>query len=1436
MKKKLFFGAAISVAFCAVIVLLVVLNVSRAQALEVTIDTDYTIASDNLDITLEVVSNGIYIIDGSSILHNEVYINVVPKSTSVNNVEIILKDVRIQNSKDKPVIQFNSAESMTVCNYTLGIEGDCVLESTKENAKTALISAQSVNATVVALSEDEHTARSCKLSDLLSENVISYTTSLKVTNHNGNTGKLTLITGRNSYGAAIGSGESNLDVDVELSEGNTNIIFEPHYLLKEDGTMYSEVQSAFDYLNRKYGTNYDDSTQLPVGKEFLIATTINAADITIDGDLEVNIKGQGYGAGIGGGGSMSADYPSGRAGVVTINQGTVAINMTSVAPCIGSGRNSEGGQIGNGNDIIITGGSLYMNAVSKLYDGNMKDETGKKLYLFTVDLTKNGLQGFSNDAWNADIDISDSRYVNSYIATFDVASKYAQGVLNVGNYTYKGYGHCNISNIGISQSVTENKLYFYLPATPTAELSILNESYIVENQEIKIYQNDTEVVPEANGKYVLEAGKLVDVKVYDVPDSLEARSIVISDQTYPVSRGNDSNGDYYILSFKMPESGTTLKVNYSGEIEIVYHDGFLDTDLNISNHGYVSPSETVYSYGNDMALPNPTVNDLIFDGWYLTGTDTRVTTITSAEVLSGSIIQNGKIDLTAKWKSRISYVYSIDGGASQHIRTDEHVYGSSYTLDPASTLLPTPPAVEYYDFVGWNINSVTYSKENGKIYFENSVTSNITVNAEYKKNRFYVYVDKEFFDATDVDLLMGITSLDFETTDYEINGVTYRRALVTEAVSSVALTISAKQGYEISSLNWSVSVIDAASTTDNWNDNSITYQLGIGDKDIYVLNNNCSFIPKVYTITFFDGVDNTAPWKTYEYTVETMSFPSELSTVLGADAIDISTRNDRYHKFTGWKANTATAPDDPYVTSINNLGNYIFVAAWEEAEKHPINITVYDEETNEVSAYVAAIPYLYDTVYGSKAPIKVEEVYNSETDTYDKFIYVIPGDNIFIEFVAIDENGDFIIDDAGNYRIVEIGKGISFAEPGEVPEDYTIKYEYESKALEATTKKNHSGKQFITIPDDVTEGADISVSVRIKLTRFTIQYWDLRGYENSKNPITYTIFDEFDFEPIAENIPWRLVLADDDDTNYDDVTTKIITGVDRWSSGNLVLKADWPSGYTGLYNITIVLDENAKGKVEIVYPTVTDGYKETQSIFINVEPVEGYKLKANSLVYTRVDNSSRGILATTLNNSTTTQGLPMIITPINEEKGIYLFMMPGSDIEISAIFEAEVYDIVYNDMAADVINANPNKYTIEDEIVLTAPVREGYIFMGWKDEAGNTVTEIKGRTGDIELVPTWKLVQDDKETTNDFGTAGTTVATEQATSSEDSGEEETTTKRQYIGGNSNNNGNNIGGEIQTGDSTNVNKLILILVCAALLVLFVVVKRKDHNDDDVQQEE
>ena len=93
--------------------------------------------------------------------------------------------------------------------------------------------------------------------------------------------------------------------------------------------------------------------------------------------------------------------------------------------------------------------------------------------------------------------------------------------------------------------------------------------------------------------------------------------------------------------------------------------------------------------------------------------------------------------------------------------------------------------------------------------------------------------------------MMGATRLEADrTSEYNENGHTYNRVLITDAVDSITLNISAKYGYEISPTNWSIGIINANSFIDNWQDNAVAYTIGLDGKDVYVNNISSSVIAK----------------------------------------------------------------------------------------------------------------------------------------------------------------------------------------------------------------------------------------------------------------------------------------------------------------------------------------------------------------------------------------------------------------------------------------------------------------------------------------------------------------------------------------------------------------------------------------------------------------
>ena len=82
------------------------------------------------------------------------------------------------------------------------------------------------------------------------------------------------------------------------------------------------------------------------------------------------------------------------------------------------------------------------------------------------------------------------------------------------------------------------------------------------------------------------------------------------------------------------------------------------------------------------------------------------------------------------------------------------------------------------------------------------------------------------------------------------------------------------------------------------------------------------------------------------------------------------------------------------------------------------------------------------------------------------------------------------------------------------------------------------------------------------------------------------------------------------------------------------------------------------------------------------------------------------------------------------------------NITLYAAWKLEKYSIAY-DLAGGKNNPNPNSYTIEsDDIVLLAPIKDGYSFGGWFDEEGNEVEKIaKGSVGNVSLSASWSIVE-----------------------------------------------------------------------------------------------
>ena len=83
------------------------------------------------------------------------------------------------------------------------------------------------------------------------------------------------------------------------------------------------------------------------------------------------------------------------------------------------------------------------------------------------------------------------------------------------------------------------------------------------------------------------------------------------------------------------------------------------------------------------------------------------------------------------------------------------------------------------------------------------------------------------------------------------------------------------------------------------------------------------------------------------------------------------------------------------------------------------------------------------------------------------------------------------------------------------------------------------------------------------------------------------------------------------------------------------------------------------------------------------------------------------------------------------------------DLTLYAKFNQLTYDISYNCDGSDNSIKNPSKYTIDDEIELSAPSKNGYNFIGWytDQEYTNEITKInKGTTGNLSLYAKFDII------------------------------------------------------------------------------------------------
>jgi uncharacterized repeat protein (TIGR02543 family) len=290
---------------------------------------------------------------------------------------------------------------------------------------------------------------------------------------------------------------------------------------------------------------------------------------------------------------------------------------------------------------------------------------------------------------------------------------------------------------------------------------------------------------------------------------------------------------------------------------------------------------------------------------------------------------------------------------------------------------------------------------------------------------------------------------------------------------------------------------------------------------------------------------------------------------------------------------------------------------------------------------------------------------------------------------------------------------------------------------------------------------DMTITAQWTADEYSITYHLDGGTNDEANPAKYTIEDEAITLKAATKTGYTFQGWYDADTGGNQVT-QIAAG----STGGKTLYARWSAnGYTVTFDAQGGEVEPASQQVtyDATYgtlPEVTKAGHTFQGWF--TEATGGTEVTAETTVKTAEDHTLYAQWEISEYTITFVTDGGTAIDPIKADYGAaitppddptregYTFdgwdkdipsTMPAEDMTITAQWTADEYSITYHLDGGTNDEANPAKYTIEDEaITLKAATKTGYTFQGWydADTGGNQVTQIAaGSTGGKTLYARW---------------------------------------------------------------------------------------------------
>ncbi len=1078
-----------------------------------------------------------YKIEGTQSLSSS-YVFEYTGAASLGSVNIVLKNVNISLATDISAIEFKAPEGIT---FNIILVGQSYIRGVN-GAFEPLIKAEDYSFSI-------YTANANWSGELGNEKLKTEyrknNVSINIREAVEGDGYLYLETGVDSYGAAIGTAESQHMIDSKLSN-----------LAAGNGATV-EVEIDGQKIIARNGEQFIDTDgQLIMG----------GSPVVIDGG-KVDIIGNGYGSGIGNGGQESyylhVKKPSGNINVSTssyplevyIENGTVSVIMSqnSKGACFGNG-GVYGGEAAADGYVTIDGGSLYISrqgkdAIESEYT-RIQNSKGQKVYLYTADYVDDNLAASQtynlNNVFGCESEYTYYVYEVRRVSG-DVNYISADVDLEDDQYLFQGSNHSNAQ---------DGKLYFYLPSVVLNRHSFvikddgrtdIKYSYSIADRSSESIDTMTFTTLNEGASVVVKQDRFVFLKLTDVPSY--TKSIALSytlTGTSGTSTGTatvrkSTDGLYYYAYVGIGDNDAECTFTYQmSTFSISYDLGLLPSDASkASSILNLNPSSA--DCGITVTLTEPTWDSKHhFKGWYSKATDQKVTTLSSTTA-------NENIEVYAKWECTVTYT------------NDGEIVETPYTVDYGSyitnLLHPTSPEdTDLVEFIGWNIGGRVYAPTET---FSYQVTEDLIITAEFKRIGYYIYLTSVYVDKDGNETQSDISEYASFRMVYEdkiavdfgsVNELLYYKTTgFVDRTKQTTAIITPIEGYRVSGKAVKDSLgtpINLVSSDEDINAFSFT----MPQTDIYI---TIYIKAQTYSISYYDvdeegdqikvSVDPIINNNRESFSVETETF--ELNK--------LKTR-DKYWSFKGWYE-WGTSRNN-IITTIepeNYTRNLVLVAIWEEVPTYDIIIS--SGELGSTKAYVDGV--------------EVSKVIAGETVTLEA------KSSIGIQFVSMtymwtNEDGSILTNTQG-----PIGNGINYT------------------------------KQMNFIMPETT----VYVESEFVAYEYRINYVNLLGGENP-NPNTYTVLDDFELlNPTKEGLSftgWRIFVPDDDDENFDSVKMIDITSITHMT-GNLLITATWESvGVQDIWYNARVEDDITNGDVTLQ----KNAAKENEYVFVKVEPREGYTL------------------------------------------------------------------------------------------------------------------------------------------------------------------------------------------------------------------------------------